>query len=205
MPAARAVSAPPAAPPPRDGEPHSSRGPSAVSIQSGGVYAAAGPGLVRTVLGSCVAACLWDPTAGVGGMNHFMLPGGNDDEMPARFGVHAMELLVNELMRLGADRRSLRAKAFGGARVLASTSRPGVAEANAAFVQEFLAREGIPLVASKFGGERPYEVRFEPCTGRAFVRQLARSGDAVERAEQHYLARLREQARRPEPGATVLF
>jgi chemotaxis protein methyltransferase CheR len=113
------------------------------------------PMLVSTLLGSCVSACLYDPIARVSGMNHFMLPKVLDDERgSARFGIHAMELLINELMQLGAQRARLRGMAFGGAsvnRALGST----VAQQNADFVRQFLTREQIPLVCERLGGEKP--------------------------------------------------
>lgn len=160
-----------------------------ISVQSGGVYATSEDVRLRTVLGTCVTACLWDEDAQVGGMNHFMLPDGDDPSAPARFGVHAMELLINELMRQGADRRKLKAKAFGAARVLRSSLGANVANRNEAFVRQFLATEGIPLVVGRFGGDSAMEVEFEVRTGRAFVRQVAR--DLISAAEDKYRRALR--------------
>ena len=91
------------------------------TIYVGGVFASRDAAVVRTLLGSCIAACLWDPRSGVGGMNHFMLPrpaNGVAEADPSRFGVHAMELLIGKIQRLGGDRRTLQAKVFGGGHVL---------------------------------------------------------------------------------------
>jgi len=144
------------------------------TLAIGGGDASAEPVVLTTLLGSCVAACLHDPVAGVGGMNHFMLPGEDrGGPLPSRFGVHAMELLINRIMQLGGDRRRLQAKVFGGGNVLSAfRGARSVADANVAFVRRFLETEGIPVVAERLGGTRPVEVRFHTATGRAQVRPL---------------------------------
>ena len=123
-----------------------------------------------TLLGSCVAVCLWDPAAKVGGMNHFLLPigpeGGKDCQM--RYGVHAIEVLINALLRNGAHREGLRAKLFGGARI--SSRLRDVGAANASFAREYLSTEDIPCVAESLGGNTARRVVFRPSTGHA--RQL---------------------------------
>ncbi|MFP1644866.1 chemotaxis protein CheD [Pontitalea aquivivens] len=128
-------------------------------------------GAISTILGSCVATCLHDPRAGLGGMNHFLLPEGNGSRIQAAsFGVHAMELLINALIKQGAVRGRLRAKVFGGARMIAGLSDIG--QRNAAFVLEFLRREGIACVAQSLGGTSARRVEFWPESGRARQRQL---------------------------------
>jgi chemotaxis protein CheD len=126
------------------------------------------PNLVlSTILGSCVAACLRDPVAGVGGMNHFLLPGtgGTGGGDAARYGVHLMELLINGLLKQGARRDRIEAKVFGGAKTIASFSNVG--EQNAAFAMEFLRDEGIPVIGSSTGGDHGRKVEFWPVSGRA--------------------------------------
>jgi chemotaxis protein CheD len=127
------------------------------------------PGTVlTTVLGSCVAACLRDPMAGIGGMNHFLLPSnekGTGLGESERYGVHLMELLVNELMRFGARRDRLEAKLFGGSRVIKHISDIG--KLNADFALQFVRREGIRLVASSLGGAYARRLHFYPVSGRA--------------------------------------
>jgi chemotaxis protein CheD len=125
--------------------------------------------VISTILGSCVAACLRDPVAGVGGMNHFLLPGsagamsaGGD---ATRYGVHLMELLINGLLKQGARRDRLEAKIFGGAKTIASFSNVG--EQNAAFATQFLKDEGIPIVGSSTGGDCGRKLEFWPVSGRA--------------------------------------
>jgi chemotaxis receptor (MCP) glutamine deamidase CheD len=141
-------------------------------ISIGEIRASSSPEMVRTLLGSCVAVCLHDPVTRMGGMNHILLPAGSDREKAPRFGVHAMELLINALMKLGANRSTLVAKAFGGANVLACLRPPTVGDLNVQFVRGFLEAEGIPLLAQRLGGLAPVEVRFRTDTGQAFVHSV---------------------------------
>ena len=142
------------------------------SITIGEVVAVAKPTMLKTLLGSCVAVCLRDPVTGVAGMNHILLPEGAKEEGRARFGVHAMELLINEMMKLGGDRRRFVAKAFGAGNVLPCLQSPTVGERNACFVRDFLALEGIRLIAQRLGGESAVEIRFRSDTGKVTVRSI---------------------------------
>lgn len=126
--------------------------------------------VVTTILGSCVAVCLYDPARRIGGMNHFLLPqpaggaiGGCAD--PRRYGIHAMELLINALMTRGAERGRLRAHCYGGARVIANLGDIGAS--NASFARQFLATEGISLVHEDLGGHHARRVEFMPYLGRS--------------------------------------
>jgi chemotaxis receptor (MCP) glutamine deamidase CheD len=146
-----------------------------VNIPIGGIYASLRPVAIRTILGSCVSACLYDPVLGAGGMNHYMLPypSEGDQQEPARYGVHAMELLIGRILKLGAARSRLRAKVFGGANVLGGRQpSPNVAERNAAFAREFLEQQKIPIVGWRVGGLEALEVVFLPATARTFVKPL---------------------------------
>ncbi|MEY8799896.1 chemotaxis protein CheD [Leisingera sp. XS_AS12] len=119
-----------------------------------------------TVLGSCIAACIYDPDRGVGGMNHFLLANARGGGAAnARYGIHAMELLINGIMKKGAVRSNLKAKVFGGAKMSVNLSDIGAA--NADFVQRFLRDEGIPCISSSVGGTSARRVRFHPCSGAA--------------------------------------
>jgi chemotaxis receptor (MCP) glutamine deamidase CheD len=139
-------------------------------IYIGEVVASATPLLLQTLLGSCVAVCLRDPIAGIGGMNHILLPGRCDgDERPSRCGVHAMELLINAIMKEGGDRRRLEAKVFGAGNVVTTLQSPTIGEMNAIFIRNFLATEKIPLVAQRLGGRQPVQVYFRTDTGKATV------------------------------------
>jgi chemotaxis receptor (MCP) glutamine deamidase CheD len=140
-----------------------------IRIYIGDVVACAEPAILQTLLGSCVAVCLRDPVSRVGGMNHILLPGDSNQGRASRFGVHAMELLINALMQRGADRRRLVAKAFGAANVVAALRSPTVGDQNAIFVREFLARERIPLVANRLGGTHAVQIHFTTDTGRTIV------------------------------------
>jgi chemotaxis protein CheD len=130
--------------------------------------------VLNTILGSCVAACMRDAVAGVGGMNHFLLPGGRRKQAGAepeavRYGVQSMELLLNALYGMGARRERLEVKLFGGARVVEGLSDIG--RQNAAFAEQFLKSEGIRHIGGSLGGERARRVQFWPVSGR--VRQMA--------------------------------
>ena len=119
-----------------------------------------------TILGSCVSACVFDPGANVGGMNHFLLPG--DDaasRSEMKYGVMAMELLINELLKAGARRGQLRVKLFGGARVSASFGDIG--EKNVSFARSYLQREGFRVVSESLGGIQARRLHFRPATGAA--------------------------------------
>lgn len=130
-----------------------------------------------TVLGSCVAACIRDPDFGIGGMNHFMLPESvhepdNPLSSSARYGTYAMEVLINELIKLGARRNRLQAKVFGGGNVLRGFTATNVGERNAAFVLEYLKTENIPILAKDLVDIYPRKVYFWPHDGRVMVRKL---------------------------------
>lgn len=138
--------------------------------------------VLTTILGSCVATCMWDPVAQIGGMNHFLLPGDDDtsgDSM--KYGVNAMELLINGLLQKGAHRPRLQAKLFGGAHVIQNLSDIGAK--NAAFAHKFLRLEGIPCAAESLGGDRARRIRFWPTTGRAGQMLLESTHAEVVRAE----------------------
>jgi len=127
--------------------------------------------LIMTTLGSCIAACLWDRTARIGGMNHFMLPDGAGDS--GRYGSYAMELLINEMMKRGASRTNLEAKVFGGGQVVAGMNSLNVGERNTSFVIDYLKTERIPIVSKDVLDIYPRKVCFLPASGKAMVKRLA--------------------------------
>ncbi len=138
--------------------------------------------VLTTTLGSCVASCLYDPFAGVGGMNHFLLPHGENFDGPdaIRYGAHAMELLINGLLHAGARKSRLEAKLFGGARI--SDHLPDVGGDNAAFAEHFLRYEAITYLGGStrgFGGAPNSSIGRRPA-GRAncgLAAPTARSSD----------------------------
>lgn len=129
--------------------------------------------VIMTVLGSCIAACMWDGPAKVGGMNHFMLPEGEGMEGFGRYGSYAMELLINEMLKMGARRETMQAKIFGGAAVMAGFTTMNVGERNTKFVKDYLAMERIPVVSQDVMDVQPRKVCFFPVTGKALVKRLA--------------------------------
>ena len=129
--------------------------------------------MLITVLGLCIAACLWDSRAGVGGMNHFMLPVGDSTDLSGRYGSYAMELLINEMMKLGARREFIQAKIFGGAQVIHGFTNMNVGERNTGFVREYLRTERIPVVSEDVLDIHPRKVVFFATSGRAMLKRLA--------------------------------
>jgi chemotaxis protein CheD len=147
-----------------------------------------------TVLGSCVSACIRDPRAGIGGMNHFMLPHGHTggwagDLQSTRFGNFAMEKLINELMKAGCSRDSLEIKVFGGGNV--TSSQNAIGTENSEFVLRYLEAEGLRCAAQDLGGQLPRRIHYYPTTGRV-VRRLLGVGETkdIEREETEYASRL---------------
>lgn len=136
--------------------------------------------VISTILGSCVATCLWDPIARIGGMNHFLLPDGSSGEGQAtRFGANSMEMLINAMIRQGGDRRNFRAKVFGGANLRAGLTDAG--QQNAKFVIDYLCREKIPCDGQSLGGTHARRVEFWAEEGRA--RQKLVEDHAVKEAK----------------------
>lgn len=131
--------------------------------------------VIMTVLGSCIAACIWDGRARAGGMNHFMLPDGDSADGFGRYGSYAMELLINEMLKKGARRESMQAKVFGGAQVMAGFTTMNVGERNTKFVLDYLATERIPVVSQDVLDIHPRKVCFFPVSGKALVKRLAHS------------------------------
>jgi len=127
--------------------------------------------LIMTTLGSCIAACLWDRNAKVGGMNHFMLPEGAGES--GRYGSYAMELLINEMMKRGANRMTMEAKVFGGGQVISGMNTMNVGERNTSFVIDYLKTERIPIVSKDVLDIYPRKVCFLPGSGKAMVKRLA--------------------------------
>ena len=154
----------------------------AAQLYPGQVIAAAEPTMVTTILGSCVAVCLWDPLRQIGGLNHFMLPDavGSAHHSP-RFGSVACAKLVEQLVALGSDPRVLQAKVFGGASVVASLDTAGthLGLKNVAMARGFLERARIPLLAEEIGGTRGRRLVFMTDTGTAWVQEILRVTDGA--------------------------
>jgi chemotaxis protein CheD len=146
----------------------------AVKVLPGEYFVTGDDMLIMTVLGSCIAACIWDPKVRVGGMNHFMLPEGGADTS-GRYGSYAMELLINEMMKLGARRESMQAKVFGGGQVMHTFTTMNVGERNTQFVLDYLQTERIAIISKDVLDIHPRKVCYFPATGKAMVKRLAHS------------------------------
>ncbi|PKO58131.1 MAG: chemotaxis protein CheD [Betaproteobacteria bacterium HGW-Betaproteobacteria-19] len=165
---------------------------------------------LSTLLGSCVAVCLYDEAARVGGMNHFMLPSmkrndAHGDVDTVLSGDFAMEVLLNALLGQGAARRRIKAKAFGGGTILTGSASSNIGVRNAEFAREWLGREDIPLVASDFLGPWSRKVLFVPEIGDAYCRRMQTnqaSAQEIAREEAAYAASL---LRRPPKSNIELF
>lgn len=168
----------------------------AAKILPGEYYATKRDMVLVTVLGSCVAACIRDKVTGVGGMNHFMLPDNTEQSgwgVGGRYGTYAMEMLINQLQKLGAERRNLEAKVFGGAAVIASMTETNVGERNSKFVLDFLKTEKINVVAKDLLDIYPRKVYYFPSTGKVMVKKLKNMHNTtIEKREQEYSHRLQD-------------
>lgn len=147
-----------------------------VYLHPGQLHVSAEPAAVTTILGSCVSACVYDREAGIGGINHYLLPfwSGNGTSSP-RFGNVAMKALVERVLALGGRRQLIQAKVFGGACVLDAFRRPQgrhLGDHNVGRALEALAAEGIPVVARDTGGERARKLVFHTDTGAAWLRAI---------------------------------
>lgn len=172
------------------------------------------PMVISTVLGSCVAVCLFDPVARVAGMNHFMLAGESPpDQVPlgvtevGRYGIEAMELLINAMMRRGGQKGRFQAKAFGGGCVLPPLPRRklvSVGEANCSFVRRFLEGERIPLVSQSLGGELGRVIHFHTDTQYVWSRFIRNASLAAKVAKEE-LAVWDSLNKKPRPSKPILF
>ena len=140
-------------------------------VQPGQLFVSAQPTAITTILGSCIAVCLWEPQRGIGGMNHFMLPmAGNGAASSPRFGAAAMEQLLAKLREAGARLPLLRARVFGGACMFAQMqSAVHLGQKNADVAMEFLRRRGIEIVQADVGGTRGRKLIFHTDEGTAWL------------------------------------
>lgn len=176
---------------------------SAVKLFPGEYFVTSKDMVLTTVLGSCVSACVRDSTAGVGGMNHFMLPEDADPSSRSaaaamRYGAYAMEMLLNELFKAGARRERLEAKVFGGGAVLANMTTLNIGDRNADFVLRYLQMEQVRISAKDLRGDLPRRINYFPMTGRVTMRKLRRQDDLllVQHEEQELAQALLKQKSR---------
>lgn len=182
----------------------------AAKILPGEYYVTTNEEMVVTVLGSCISACIRDPLFGIGGMNHFMLPGdssqasqawGDDAVASTRFGIHAMECLINEILKHGGNRKNLEAKITGGGKILAQMTDIGAR--NIRFVQDFIRAEGLKLLAEDLGDIYPRKVYYFPHSGKLRVKKLRtlHNQTIIERETSYQ----RELTHQPAGGEVELF
>jgi len=185
-----------------------------VDVNPGDRFCTRDPIDIKTLLGSCVAACLFDPVAHVAGLNHFLIAAPRYARtMPlniteaGRYGIHAMELLINDMMKLGASRDRLKAKVFGGASVLelSSDNFTCVNEVNQRFIKEFLATEEIPVLSEDLGGGLGRVIHFHTDTYKVYRRFIRKSALQGILEEEHRF--WKDTVERPEKreGEIVLF
>jgi chemotaxis protein CheD len=173
-----------------------------VSIHIGEYYASSDPVVISTLLGSCVSACLYDWKNGIGGMNHILVPGKASFEKfnaAARYSINAMELLINGMMILGADRRNMWAKVFGGANVIPALSEENsVGAKNCEFVLMFLERERIQVVSRDLGGYKSRKIYFHTNNGDVYVRRSqTMKSSQIAALEQEKLKKISRQVEKP--------
>lgn len=161
--------------------------------------------MIVTVLGSCVSACIRDRVTGVGGMNHFMLPDSGDGTSPIaasmRYGTHAMEILINDVLKAGAKHEHLEAKVFGGGSVLRGFVAINIGARNAQFVKSYLHAEKIRVLAEDLDDIWPRKVYFFPRTGKVLVKKLKQlHNNTLVNREQDYSHKLASQPMNGELG-----
>ena len=148
-----------------------------VTIKIGELYAADEPTVIYTLLGSCVAVCIYDKVNRIGGMNHIFLPGNNEkNNSSTRYGENAMKYLIKSICKLGGEHKKLVAKAFGGGHVIPAISKEaGIGPKIVDFVLNYLKKEKIEIIAHDFGGDKTRKVYFHTDTGLAYVKHLSSS------------------------------
>jgi chemotaxis protein CheD len=177
-----------------------------VKIGPGDYYVTAVNEMLVTILGSCVAVCVRDPVIGVGGMNHFLLAESSSGEWggvnaATRYGNHAMETLINDIIAMGGVRSRFEVKIFGGGHVIDSSLAIG--QKNVEFAEQYLANEGMAIAAKHVGGFHPRRIHYFPQTGRVQLLQLRRGSDAA--VFQKELEFKRRIAVKPVEGGVDLF
>jgi len=170
--------------------------------------------VIATVLGSCISVCIKDTKTGMGGMNHFMLPGDVRSEdiflsASAKYGMFAMEQLINEMLKKGGSQKHFQAKVFGGGHVLNFRKTDGnVPESNIDFVRAFLKMEQIEIVKEDVGGYSGRKILFFPDTSKVLLKRLKSTVDSkIIEAEQAYKTKLFQEKEKlqVEGGELTLF
>ncbi len=181
-------------------------------IIPGQYYVTKGPEMIVTVLGSCISACIRDSSAGIGGMNHFMLPlskdgidhwRATDPSAATRYGNYAMEHMINDILTHGGKRHRLEVKICGGGRVLQAMQLIDIGQKNIDFIKDYIWTEGLTIAAEDVGGIYPRKVQYLPATGKMRIKKLrAMHNDTIIKREMEYEHELEEK---PVSGEVELF
>jgi len=182
----------------------------AAKILPGEYYVTKSNEIITTVLGSCISVCIHDLSAGIGGMNHFMLPvsksggwEGADDPISEanRYGNYAMEHMINEMLKYGATRENLEVKVFGGGQIISKFTHIG--EQNIQFIHLYIQNERLHLISEDVGGVAARKVVYFPATGRVRVKKLKQlKNDTIVQREHKYISDIEK---RPIKGEIELF
>jgi chemotaxis protein CheD len=149
----------------------------AVYLYPGQMFISAKPAMVTTILGSCVAVCLWDPAVAAAGIIHYLLPSNKvRSNADLRYGNTAIDRLIEEMVQRGAWKERMQAKTFGGATMLLAgrTSGTSIGDRNIAAAREHLSQHGIAIVADQTGGYLGRKLLFHTGNGCAYVKEIAR-------------------------------
>ena len=166
---------------------------------------------ISTVLGSCVSVCIWDARSGVGGMNHFMLPENNNEILAdsiingevARYGNHAIEMLINDILKNGGIRKRLESKIIGGGKIIKNMEHMNIGELNVDFARQYMHIENILVVAEDTDDIYPRKVLYYPASGRVKVKKLRdMHNDTVLKRERIYSEKISST---PPQGDIELF
>ncbi|WP_444994873.1 chemoreceptor glutamine deamidase CheD [Aliikangiella sp. IMCC44359] len=171
---------------------------STAKILPGEYYVTSHDEAITTVLGSCISACVRDPIAKIGGMNHFMLPikhslkTHKNDDGAERYGNFAMEKMINDILRNGGNRERLEVKVFGGGRVMSGMTDVG--KRNIEFVKEYIQVEGLKLLAEDVGGIYPRKLMYMTRTGKVLMKKLySKHNSTIEQRDESYFTRISQQ------------
>jgi len=162
-----------------------------VKVVAGDFYVTNQDEMISTVLGSCVSTCIRDPIAGVGGINHFILPDNDCDILSAsnRYGVFAMEQLINVIIKYGGDPKNFEIKLTGGGNMMGGMIDIG--QRNIEFIKAFLKTEGYKITSEDLGGYQPRKILYNVATGRLLVHKLQSQHN-----ERYLALELQEQQRK---------
>ena len=164
--------------------------------------------ILSTLLGSCVAVCMVDQYNGVAGINHIMISKSADPKemllsQDSRYGIHAMELLINDLLKKGANRRRLKAKVFGGGKVL-NNSETDIAYANVDFAISYLENEEVPILARDTGGHGGRKIYFFPKDFSVYLRRIEMKS-YLEKTKVEEKKQVKKQQQDDKAGELTLF